>query len=1203
MFLQRNIGIFALLPTLYYKQITVIPVLTFTYQETDPFASSVILNINDDVSLSGNNKTFKNTEVSDLSSNPPSQPSGTPETTGTTQSRFSPFSPIGWCAAFNNWGIVGGTRHARILHNSALNLGTENFTIECWSLINSTLSTFDIFYTNSNNSNGVNIRIIRSTVFAYVYNSSNNLAVTLSSLSATNPLITNTWNHIALVRNNTIVSLYLNGVLQLSSTGLGNDSVQTGTQHFIGSSPTTTNLYNGLLSNLRVVKGSALYTSNFTPPSGAPLEAIPNTVLLTLQNRDLKDNSVNNLTLSSSDTFRMVPQHSPASTVIPYDKNIHGGSVYFNSNNSARGKLRVPCNKNVNPFGNKQYTIELWFYIDYNTYPPLDNTLSRTGFLILQLNSAQTERTWNISVNGTTSDGTGEKLSLVQGSNTVLEANTSPHTRMKQKWHHLAITNNNTNFTMYLNGSAVATKTFLTSPNSSDFLEMGAAPIARREQAFNGYISNLRIVNGQCVYTNNFTPPSAPVTEVSNGGAMYGSTYVPDLSVKPTLLLNFDNAGIVDETYKHAIMDIGGLETTSLDLHNNYKSLSSDGSTTRGGFMTNINQLIPQLAPWRGPFTIEFWVRIISTTGSGFVLDTRRYDVINVYNTFTSYGGGNHYYIKQSNTNMDLTIGTTNYSVSGLQANTWHHIAYVRTSSNIILTFKDGVSSRYINSNSTNIINSGIIHIASNVNGSSKFNGSFKNLRITTGIARYTTNNFTPPTDFSLQNDPHYSNVDFLLGTNENSPSNRIFRPALNQADINTLNSGFINLSRSISAFGTPTQNSNFSPFLSSNIGSGYFDGSSYLQLEHHSNLLLNNDDFTVECWVNLTKLGVDNPIFCLNASTNDGLLCLITNENRVKIFGLVTESYWHTVQVEVNSISTLSINTWNHIAVVRYGTSFQLYLNGVLQATETSFDTNSINNGTEHYIGTGVYLTNGSFNGYISNFRINKGAVYKTNFTPSTTPLSGINGTVLVLNFDNDNIIDTANNNIITSIGNTRTDLLSTASLSLSSVSAASKGSLFFDGTDSYLKLPITVNQQLSSGNFTIEFWINRLQSNQNQSVLDYRIDSASQARPHIYINSSNQMVFNVFNTDQITSSLGSLSTWNHIAIVKDSSITKMFVNGVSASTIYTDTNTYLNPSSGIHIGTSVSLNSAFRGYLDDIRITKDARYTENFTTVYKKF
>lgn len=77
------------------------------------------------------------------------------------------------------------------------------------------------------------------------------------------------------------------------------------------------------------------------------------------------------------------------------------------------------------------------------------------------------------------------------------------------------------------------------------------------------------------------------------------------------------------------------------------------------------------------------------------------------------------------------------------------------------------------------------------------------------------------------------------------------------------------------------------------------------------------------------------------------------------------------------------------------------------------------------------------------------------------------------------------------------------------------------------------------------------------------------------------------------------SATTWTHIALCRSGSSTRLFLDGVQTGSTYTDTNNYLGPANRPVIGASgLSLGgSALNGYIDDLRITKFARYTANFT------
>ena len=61
---------------------------------------------------------------------------------------------------------------------------------------------------------------------------------------------------------------------------------------------------NGYMSNSRYVKGTAVYTANFIPPT-ANLTNITNTVLLTLQNATIVDNSSNGYAIVNNGTVVM----------------------------------------------------------------------------------------------------------------------------------------------------------------------------------------------------------------------------------------------------------------------------------------------------------------------------------------------------------------------------------------------------------------------------------------------------------------------------------------------------------------------------------------------------------------------------------------------------------------------------------------------------------------------------------------------------------------------------------------------------------------------------------------------------------------------------------------------------------------------------------------------------------------------------------
>lgn len=188
-----------------------------------------------------------------------------------------------------------------IPNNSAFNFGSGNFTIECW-VYPTTVSPADQIlialygYSNDRRSwylglNNANLQL------RWDANGSLPLDATITSTSS--PFVANRWHHVAFVRSGNTFSGYVNGVLAVSGTSavtLYNNTVDPVSIGTVG--PTYTDFLNGYISNVRIIKGTALYTTNFTPTT-SPLTAIANTSLLTCQSATLVDNGPNNFTVTA----------------------------------------------------------------------------------------------------------------------------------------------------------------------------------------------------------------------------------------------------------------------------------------------------------------------------------------------------------------------------------------------------------------------------------------------------------------------------------------------------------------------------------------------------------------------------------------------------------------------------------------------------------------------------------------------------------------------------------------------------------------------------------------------------------------------------------------------------------------------------------------------------------------------------------------
>jgi hypothetical protein len=157
---------------------------------------------------------------------------------------------------------------------------------------------------------------------------------------------------------------------------------------------------------------------------------------------------------------------------------------------------------------------------------------------------------------------------------------------------------------------------------------------------------------------------------------------------------------------------------------------------------------------------------------------------------------------------------------------------------------------------------------------------------------------------------------------------------------------------------------------------------------------------------------------------------------------------------------------------------------------------------------------------------------------------------------------------------------------------------SCYFDGTGDYLTISSSSDFAFGAGDFTIEFWIRRTATGSYPYVFDFRSGGSDAVVATLYLNhaDSYKPQYYVNGAGRISSSVGlSVDTWYHIAIVRSSGTTTMYVDGSSAGS-FSDSFTYI--AAPLRVGDYSSGGYGFPGYVDDLRITKGlARYTSSFT------
>ena len=161
--------------------------------------------------------------------------------------------------------------------NPNLNFGSADFTIESWVYPLGTSTYLVAGSLNDSNGNGcwwlfVNGTFSGGSTIQFGYNTTSTGTGT-NILAGSGTLSTNTWTHIAVTRSGANIRCFVNGTqVGTTNTGIGTSAIFPVNQNIlIGHSVAGSNSYamNGYLQDLRITRGYARYTANFTAPTAA----------------------------------------------------------------------------------------------------------------------------------------------------------------------------------------------------------------------------------------------------------------------------------------------------------------------------------------------------------------------------------------------------------------------------------------------------------------------------------------------------------------------------------------------------------------------------------------------------------------------------------------------------------------------------------------------------------------------------------------------------------------------------------------------------------------------------------------------------------------------------------------------------------------------------------------------------------------------
>ena len=648
----------------------------FNISVGDPYFMYTTLLLSANGTNAAQNNTFVDSSTNNLTIT---------RTGNVAQGTFSPYGP-NWSNYFDGAGDYLDTVSA----SSQFAFGTGDFTVEFW--IKTTASTFNII--NPTSATGSGYWGLLFSAGNFYWNDSYN--VTYNILVNATSILNDAWHHVAICRTSGSSKVYFDGVSQITQADSTNYSGVSTWR--IGSG--NVGAYLGYLSNLRVVKGTAVYASNFTP-STTPLTAISGTSLLTCQSNRFIDNSANNFTITATGT-PTIQRFSPFSPTAAYSTSTIGGSGYLSGASSTW--LAVPINATF-AFGTNNYTYEAWVYP--TSFPNAYNTVF-CNFL-----DNEGSKGWSLLI---TSTG----LIHVNNQGTY---NNSTNALSLNTWTHIAVCRVGNIVTRYINGVADPTTLTVTASITNVAAQgptIGGSPEYSNSREWNGYISDARVVSGTALYTSNFTLSTTPLTAVSG----------------TSLLLNYTNAGIIDNTMINNLETVGNAQISTAQTKFGSGSMSFDGT---GDYLSSLNNL--SLGFGSGSFTVEGWIYLNNTSGTKGIMFGKGSNSFGLRIGQGYLGNVNGLNITKSN------VADLEYCAFTFVTSTWYHIAVVRSGTTIYF-FVNGTQQTTQGSGggSFSFVNpTNGYYIGCNNDTNEQFAGYIDDLRITKGLARYTAN-FTLPT-------------------------------------------------------------------------------------------------------------------------------------------------------------------------------------------------------------------------------------------------------------------------------------------------------------------------------------------------------------------------------------------------------------------------------------------------------------------------
>lgn len=602
---------------------------------------------------------------------------------GMTQGTFSPFSQTGWS---NYFGATSAFLTPAIGAGQAF--GTGDFTVELW-----------LYASNS----ACNILLPSSGTSSWGLLTFNNQLYWQengANLANAGTVTQNSWVHLAVSRTGGTLNGYVNGTRVFNPANTFNYSA-TPTRNLGPANGGGVPFY---LSNVRIIKGTGLYSGETITVPMLPLTSVTNTELLTCNSNRFVDTNTQvaekTITVNGSPS---VQPFSPFAPTTAYSAATVGGSGYFDGTGDY---LTTPSTNQFAPAGD--FTVAWWYYpVTLQTSVMLANyTGNNTTDWSFETTSLGA---LNIYLNGSTVRITG-------GSNTL---------RLNQ-WHYIVVSRSGTTVTAYVNGSTIGTYTLSgTFGSASKTIRIGAGSAGTNNMF--GYCSGVNLIDGTAL---SGTIPTAPPS-----------------SAGTSLCLNFTNAGVTDATAKNDLETLGNAQISTAQSRFGGSSIYFDGT---GDYLTIAGNANLWLGA--GDFTVEFWVYSPTPPSTS----AAQYELVSfgtsgsTFRCFIFYASGS----STASAQIGIYSGATNIITvnSVIPQNTWTHVAVTRSGSGTgnVRFYINGTQNATTGTSTTDF-NTGNLGIGAAPAGTNPAFVYIDDLRITKGFARYTSSFTAPTAAFPLQ--------------------------------------------------------------------------------------------------------------------------------------------------------------------------------------------------------------------------------------------------------------------------------------------------------------------------------------------------------------------------------------------------------------------------------------------------------------------